>query len=79
MGVGGLLKQKNSSIPWKKTYHFLNPQANPHFLDLIMVAREIFILVSSETGSWKLESDLKREGKIGVCGRHYCLAISEQR
>lgn len=61
----------------EKTYHLLNPQANPHFLDL--VAREIFILVSSETGSWKRESDLKKESKIGVSGRPYCRAISEQR
>lgn len=49
----------------EKTYHLLNPQANPHFLDL--VAREIFILVSSETGSWKLESDLKKV-KLGYLG-----------
>lgn len=40
---------------------------------------DIFILVSSETGSWKLESDLKREGKIRVCGCLYCMAIGEQR
>lgn len=78
-GCGKLLVKQNSLVSMEKHVVLVTSQANPHCLDLMMMAREkIFILVSSEPRSWILDGDSEREGKIGVSVHHHCMTISEQ-